>query len=273
MWKKIVIIIAVIMLVLGLGLILFPPISNFIGAQIANSETEKFDRQVENAVDNSNSDLAIGADTYEEAVNQGKIDKDGYPIDANGNRTSDIPVLFKADLDRLYRDSVEYNENLKTNQGSLLINDYSYTQPSINLPDYGIFDGIYGYVSAPTIGMRLPIFLGANNANMSYGAAHLTYTSLPLGGEKTNTVLAGHTGYVGRIFFDNLRNLKIGDEVILRNYWKDIKYKVAETKVAKPNQSQDIFLKDGKDLLTMITCISNNNGGFDRYYVICERAE
>ena len=56
--------------------------------------------------------------------------------------------------------------------------------------------------------MRLPIYLGANSSNMSYGAAHMSATSLPIGGKNTNAVLAGHTGYIGRIFFDNLRNLK-----------------------------------------------------------------
>ncbi len=243
-------------------MILFSPVSNFIGTLIANSETDKFDRQLDSVVDSS----------YEDALNQGKIDKDGYLLDKNGVRTSDTPVFFKADLDRLYKDSVEYNENLKTNQRSLLINDYSYTKPSLNLHNYGINNGIYGYVSAPAIGMKLPIFLGANNANMMYGAAHLTYTSLPLGGKKTNTVLAGHTGYVGRIFFDNLRNLRIGDEITLKNYWKELKYRVSQTKVLKPDDSQDIFLKEGRDLLTLITCISNGKGGFDRYYVICERA-
>ncbi|MGN0502738.1 MAG: class C sortase [Ruminococcus sp.] len=263
MWRKIVTGVAIVMLVAGIGLFMFPIVSNFIGTQIANSETEKFDSRLENLVDDGL--------TCDDAYEQGKIDDEGYLLDENGNRASDNPVVFKADLDRLYKDSVEYNENLKTNQNSLLAYDYAYAQPSIDLSSYGITDGIYGYVSAESINMKLPIYLGANDATMSYGAAHLTYTSLPLGGKNTNTVLAGHTGYIGRIFFDNLRNLQIGDEVKLRNYWDNLTYRVVETKVCKPNQSQDIFIKKDRDLLTMITCISNNIGGFDRYYVICER--
>lgn len=263
MWKKIVTGVAIVMLVAGIGLFMFPIVSNFIGTQIANSETEKFDSRIDSVVDDGL--------TYEDAYEQGKVDDEGYLLDENGDRKSDNPVVFKPDLDRLYKDSVEYNENLKTNQSSLLIYDYSYVQPSLDLPSYGINDGIYGYVSAESINMKLPIYLGANDTTMSYGAAHLTYTSLPLGGKSTNTVLAGHTGYIGRIFFDNLRNLKIGDEVKLRNYWDNLTYKVVETKICKPDQSQDIFIKKDRNLLTMITCISNNSGGFDRYYVICER--
>lgn len=261
MKRKAVIIIASVMLVAGLALVLFPPLSNFIGRLIANSETGRFDSQVANAEDGS----------YSQAVKDKKVDKQGYPVGDDGKRTSDTRILYKVDIERLYKDSIKYNENLKENQNSLLTNQYSYTKSSLDLTKYGIFDGIYGYVSAPSIDMKLPIYLGANASTMSYGAAHLTYTSLPLGGKNTNTVLAGHTGYVGRIFFDNLRNLKISDRVTVTNYWSTLKYKVIQTKVLKPSESQDIFIKNNKDLLTMITCISNGNGGFNRYFVICER--
>lgn len=264
MWRKIVIVIAVVMLVAGLGFVLFPPVSNTVGTYIANSETEEFDEQIENAVED---------ETFEEALEKGEVDEEAYPIDEDGNRTSDVPLVFAPDLDRLRKDSIAYNENLKENQSSLLVSDSSYAYPALDLSSYGIFDGIYGYVSAPSINMKLPIYLGANGATMSYGAAHMTYTSLPLGGEKTNTVLAGHTGYVGRIFFDNLRNLQTGDKVTLTNYWETLEYEVVDTKIYKPNQAEVIYINDERDLLTMFTCISDGNGGFDRYYVICERTE
>jgi sortase A len=268
MWKKIVFWIAVVMLVTGIGFLLFPPISNFIGSQIAKAETEEFDAMIDSVV--SEDDCSGG---YEEALKNGEIDEQGYPIDENGNRTASTPLVYEVDIERLYQDSLAYNENLRTNQGRLLVSDYSYTQPSIDLQDYGIYNGIYGYISAPSINMELPIYLGANNDNMSYGAAHLTYTSLPIGGSRSNAVLAGHTGYVGRIFFDNIRNLEIGDEVYLKNYWSTLTYKVTDTAICAPNQSQAIFINDDRDLLTLITCISDGKGDFNRYYVILENTE
>ncbi len=261
MAKKLLTALAIIMFVAGLGLLLFPPISNFIGKQIANSAADKFDTRLENIIDDGSS--------YNDALNDGKIDENGC---LNDGDKSNSPVLFKADLDRLYKDSVAYNENLKTKQYELLRND-TYTQAALNLSNYGINDDIYGYVTADTIDMKLPIYLGASNTNMSYGAAHMSATSLPVGGESTNTVLAGHSGYIGRIFFDNLRNLSIGDEVTIKNYWSTLRYKVVETKINKPNQSQDVYINDKRDLLTMFTCIDDGNGGFDRYYVICERVK
>ena len=261
-WRKIVVTIATIMLVAGLGLFLFPIVSNFIATQISNAETENFETQATNIVEDM---------SFEEAVEEGIVDNEGYPIDKEGNRTSDTRVVFEIDIARLFEDSIAYNTGLKNNQSSNIVGDDAFASPVLDLESYGIMDGIYGYVSAPTIGMRLPIFLGASDANMSYGVGHMTHTSLPVGGENTNTVLAGHTGYIGRVFFDNLRNLAIGDKVTVRNYWTNLEYRVVATKICKPNEAEDILIKDGKDLLTMITCISGRGDEFDRYYVICER--
>lgn len=251
MFRKLITIISIILIASGICIMLFPTISNTIGNQITNSLIEQFDKAVKNVIDD---------------------EKDKGIADSSDNREIDSPVFSKIDLDSLYQDSVAYNNNLKNNQKSLLTNNYSYVTPSINLNDYGVYNGMYGYISAPSIGMKLPIYLGANNSTMSYGAAHLTYTSLPLGGEDTNCVIAGHTGYLGRIFFDNIRNLSIGDTIELTNYWYTIKYKVIDTQIYKSNEVQAIFISPGKDLLTLLTCISDGYGGFNRYFVICERS-
>lgn len=253
-------VVAIIMLVTGTGLILFPPISNSYGKVVANNQTASFDDSVKNIQEGS----------YEEALKNGTIDKEGYPIDENGKRTSKYPFLFDVDIKRLFEDSIDYNENLKKHQGSLLNSSYSYEVASIDLSSYGISNGIYGYISADTINMNLPVYLGANENTMSYGAAHLTYTSLPVGGKNSNVAIAGHTGYVGRIFFDNIRKLKIGDEVDFVNYWTALRYRVRESKIVEKDKAQDLFISEDEDLLTLITCIRNKSGDFDRYIVICE---
>lgn len=228
------------------------------------NEVEDFDNKVQSVVDNGKS--------HDEAIKQGDIDTEGYPIDrTTGTRISNTPVYYKVDLDKLYKDSVEYNENLKENQFSLLKDETSYVYPCFDLTKYGIYDNSYGYISIPSIDLKLPIYLGANDSTMSYGAGHLTYTSLPLGGKDTNCVLSAHTGYIGRVFFDNIPLLSKGDAVYLTNYWYTIKYKVIATEIHKPDESFNIFIEKGKDLVTLLTCISDGKGGFNRYYVICER--
>lgn len=187
-------------------------------------------------------------------------------LNSDDNDKSNVQI----DINRLYNDSIAYNNNLKKHQSELLSSD-TYTYPSLNLADYGITDGVYGYISAPSINMQLPIYLGASDYNMSIGAAHMTHTSLPVGGESTNVVLTAHTGYIGKVFFDNITKLQVDDEVMITNYWTTLSYKVKEYKVTKNNQSASCYIQKGKDLLTLITCISDGNGGFDRYVVVCER--
>ena len=135
---------------------------------------------------------------------------------------------------------------------------------------YGL-NNLYGYLSAPAIDLYLPVYLGANDSVMSYGAAHLSGTSLPLDEKDTNVAIAGHTGYIGRIFFDNIKRLNIGDTVSFTNYWETIDYEVIDFKTVAPNETGDIYIKEGRQLMTLITCTPDSSGGFSRFLVICEK--
>ena len=272
--KLILIIIASILLLAGLALLLFPPVSNYIGKQKARHKTEDYEKTLTYVIsEDSDAGTGITQKTYADALKAGEVDSEGYAVDKeSGKRTSSVPVVFKADLDRLKRDSIAYNEDLKKTQGSKFNGSGDFNGKSaLDLRDYGIYDGVYGYVSAPSIDMLLPIYLGTSDSNMSYGAAHMTFTSLPIGGADTNAVIAGHTGYVGRIFFDNLRSLNIGDRITVRNFWETLTYEVSEKNTFKPNESAAAFIKEGEDLFTMFTCTPSASGDFDRFFVKCRR--
>ncbi len=264
--KKLILTIAVLMLVAGVALLAFPAVSNFIGSQVSKSQTETFENRASHVIRDM---------TYEEAVENGIVTEDsrltgGQEEDKTAYKAG-TPVLFQPDLDRLRRDVAAYNAQVREDQSKLLVNEDAYAASVINLRSYGIPDGIFGYLIIPSIDMRLPVYLGAGEQNMSYGAAHMTYTTLPLGEARSNCVLAGHTDYIGRIFFDNLRFLGEGDEVTFRNYWTNLRYRVVKTEVCTPTQSQNIYISDDRDLLTLFTCIPDGKGGFNRYFVICER--
>ena len=159
MWKKVVLIIAIVMLVVGLGLLLFPPVSNLIGKQISKGQTETFDNRA-NAVisEGSDADTGVTAKTFQQALERKEVDKQGYPIDKNGNRTRQSPVLFAEDLERLWNDSVAYNEDLKTTQGSRFLDSDSAIYSALDLWSYGACDDIYQH--------RLSSAVGSHNGNM-----------------------------------------------------------------------------------------------------------
>lgn len=272
MWKKIIVVIAVLMLLTGIGFLAFPPVSNEIGKIKANGVIEEFEKENENVV-NELVDETDGTTvkTFEEAKKRKLVDDEGYRIRwtsrTSYTRTSNYPTVFKVDLDRLHEDSKKYNRSIINNQGTVDTNNY--TRAALNMSSYGL-SNVYAYMSAPSIGLSLPIYLGANEEMMGYGAAHMNNTSLPLNEKSTNVVVAGHTGYVGRIFFDNIRSLKKGDTVKVTNYWESINYKVTGYKKVEPNQTVDTIIQSGKKLLTLVTCTPLDNGKYGRYLVICE---
>lgn len=279
--KKIVLTItAVILVTAGLTMLIAPRISNQIGKEIAHSTVEEF-RRLKNSISEEEPTTG-GEGSMEETVSKhSPVEDTSQNCDGHIVLSDDKQVWLledgsshtatKADIDRLYNDSVAYNENLKLQQTELLVNEQSYKKPALDLSSYGITNGVYGSVSAPSIGMELPIYLGATDDNMDCGAAHMTFTSLPIGGESTNCVLSGHSGYIGRIFFDYIINMAIGDEITVENFWNVLTYKVVDRQIHSKDESADCYITDGKDLLTLITCISNGRGGFDRFYLIAER--
>ena len=105
---------------------------------------------------------------------------------------------------------------------------------------------------------------------MTKGAAVLGQTSLPIGGENTNCVIAGHRGYKGIPYFRNLDKLKAGDEVVITNFWGQMTYQVESTAIIQPNDLDEILIQEGRDLLTLLTC-HPYTVGTQRMIIICKR--
>ncbi len=272
MWRKILTVVAIIILLTGIGFLLFPTVSNFIGQQRANNVIEEYSETLDHVIKEDEpeaaKELGITAKSFEEALEKGEIDEEGYPVNSEGVRTYSYTVSFEYDLDRLYSDSKEYNASIFHHQGT--VDTINYEKAALDMSRYGL-NNLYGYLSAPSIDLYLPVYLGANDSMMSYGAAHLSGTSLPIDEKNTNVAIAGHTGYIGRIFFDYIPSLSIGDEITVENYWNTLTYKIIDKQIHKKDESADCYITEGRDLLTLITCVSNGHGGFDRFYLICER--
>ena len=255
MRSKLLMIVALLLVTVSLALFAYPNISKDVVQKKNDEIIEHFSETAEDIQDGDR----------EAALEDGVINEDGYLIDDSGQIVSDYPVVFQKDIDKLYEDSVAYNEALKERQDM----DVDFSDAALDLTDYGIYDGIYGYVKAPTIGLNIPIYLGASDGNMAWGASHLMNTSLPLGGENTNIVLAGHTGYFGMIVFDYIPSLSVGDTVSVTTYFDTLDYRVISKKEITATETNDLYIEKGKDLLTLITCARQ---GKARYEVVCERS-
>ena len=164
-----------------------------------------------------------------------------------------------------------YNQQIWEEKQEGLCDPWSYQQPSFTLGDYGLEDEVFGVILIPTLKLELPLYLGATYQHMADGAAHLSQTSLPIGGNNTNCVIAGHRGWRGAAYFRYITELQPGDEVIITNLWGDMTYTVTDTKIIAPNDVDQILIQEGRDMITLLTCHPYASGGKQRYLVYCER--
>ncbi len=171
----------------------------------------------------------------------------------------------------LYAAMQGYNEDIYATGQSGLCDAWSYQQPSFDLVSYGVESNTIGVINIPAMNVELPIYLGATYDNMAAGAVHLSQTSLPIGGENTNCVIAAHRGWYGAPYFRYIDILKVGDEVHITNLWETLTYRVSEVKVIDPDDIDEILIQPGRDMLTLLTCHPYASGGLYRYVVYCER--
>lgn len=181
---------------------------------------------------------------YEQDV---EIKKDEFIENISQEENNDL-------LEKLYQELKTRNEELYENKQENLVDPFSYEQPTIDLSEYGITDNTIGYISIPKMDIELPIILGANTKNMQKGAVHLTETSYPIGGKNTNSVIAAHRGHNKAKMFRYIDKLKYGDEIYIQNFREELVYKVYEIKIIAPNDTDELLIQEGKDIITLFTC-------------------
>lgn len=287
--KKLLIISACFLLA-GLVVVFFPNAAKLYTGVEQDNRIQKFEDNVEkakeeaqkesiqystdpdlpDAVENEYSDTPLLTDTQTQNPQQSQNPQTTQ--EAQQSQESQESQEYNPKLlARLYSDIVKYNKDLYES-GQQLLDPFAYEQESFNLSQYSVYDNIFGYVSAPSIDLNLPIYLGASKDNMWLGAAQMTGTSIPIGGTNTNAVLAGHRGVISMTMFDNIVFLEEGDSVFINNLWSEIEYKVVGSEIILPTESDKVKIQSGKDMLTLLTCHPYGYTSY-RYVVYCERVK
>ena len=115
-------------------------------------------------------------------------------------------------------------------------------------------NGVMGYMEIPRISQTLVIYHGTGAAELEQGIGHVEGTSLPIGGENTHTVLAGHRGLSHNKLFTDLDQMKEGDMIFLHVLDDVLAYEVDAINVVLPEQTEYLAIEEGRDLCTLITC-------------------
>ena len=197
--------------------------------------------------------------------------KSNANIISSGEEVNEVNIDAPMPYSKLYEAMKAYNEQIYAEGQSGLCDAWAYQEPSFDLTEYGMETGVTGVLKIAKINLEMPVYLGATYENMAKGAAHLSQTSLPIGGMNTNCVIAGHRGWQGAPFFLFLDKLEEGDEVSFTNLWETLTYIVCDIRVIKPNDVDEILIQPGRDMLTLVTCHPYASGGKFRLVVFCER--
>ena len=170
----------------------------------------------------------------------------------------------------LYAAMQDYNAEIYAGGQSGLTDPFAYEEAPLDLAAYGYDDDVLAVLWIPRLNLELPVYLGASRENLTKGAALLGQTSMPLGGENTNTVIAAHRGYYGAEMLRNVQQIQIGDKITMTTPWDTLVYRVCELKIIQPDDINAVLIQPGRDLLTLTTCHPYTQNT-QRYLVIAER--
>lgn len=200
-------------LLFGIGLMLYPTISNWYNVQMQRRAISAYSETVKENGSNKNKKLWQEARRYNAQIAQTGIDL------SLGQRDDSDPAMQK------------YLKTL----------DVTGT-------------GIMGYISVPSVHIRLPIYHGVSEGVLEIAAGHLAGSSLPVGGKNTHCVITGHTGLPSAKLFTDLDKLKKGDIFQLIVLDHTLTYEVEDIHAVLPNEVSSLQIEDGRDLVTLVTC-------------------
>ena len=199
--------------IVGLGLMLYPLISNFFMNNSHASLIEEYDHIVEDLTTEEKDEMKSEAISYNEnAVSETLYAADPFEdVNAAGTENSG------------YYDLMDVGEEIAT-------------------------------IEIPKLNIEYPIFHGTSEEVLHKGIGHLSNSSLPVGGDSTHAILAGHRGMPSADMFLYLDQVEIGDHVFIHVLDEVLAYEVYAIDVVLPYDTGSLVIEEGRDLLTLVTC-------------------
>ncbi|TLM83240.1 class C sortase [Pseudarthrobacter sp. NamE5] len=118
----------------------------------------------------------------------------------------------------------------------------------------GDSEGLMARIKIPSIKVDLPIYHGTSDAVLQRGIGHLEGTALPVGGQSTHSVVTGHRGLATSELFSKLDKVMVEDTFTIEVFGETLTYRVTETLVVEPDDTESLLIQPGKDLMTLVTC-------------------
>jgi sortase A len=162
-----------------------------------------------------------------------------------------LAQLEKEDYTAIFAEAEEYNRRIKElDQPLLHYEEVPGYHEALNLTG----NGIMGYIQIPKIDVTLPFYHGTAENVLQVAVGHLEGTSLPIGGPGTHCVFSAHRGLPSARLFTDLDKIDIGDIFTLTVLDRLMTYQVDQILVVEPRDVESLYVVDGEDYCTLITC-------------------
>ncbi len=193
-----------------------------------------------------------------------------YKILSQGHKMDSFLKSQEPMTDELKGKIDKYNSNVDIDKTGFVD---PFNSEDIKLEKNKLVNGIFGYLEIPKINFKKPIYLGASYDNLAKGVAQIDYTSIPVGGESTRAVIAGHRGWYGDIMLLKIGELYSGDVVYVHHHGKTLTYKVIGREIIDPSDWERLKPVEGKDMLTLLSCDPMYPPFVNRILINCVRAD
>lgn len=165
----------------------------------------------------------------------------------------DVLKLDDETLEKKFEAAQKYNRILSSCDGGNFGGENDFTKLE-EYAEYFSVDQILGFISIPAIDVYLPIYTGAADDVLDKGVWLMDNTSIPIGGESTNSGLSGHRGLPSATLFSNLDQMEKGDMFYIYVLDRTLAYRVSEIKVVEPTEAETMDIIKGEDHVTLVTC-------------------
>lgn len=163
----------------------------------------------------------------------------------------------EVEKEKMLADARAYNEKLANDSGVDIVipfeNKGKQDSEYMNLLNASE-NGVMGIIRIPKIDVSLPIYHGTSENELQKGAGHLEGSSLPVGGESIHSCISAHRGLPTSKMFTNLDLIENGDVFYIDVLRETLAYQVYKIETVTPDNVEPLIIRDGEDLVTLITC-------------------
>lgn len=207
-----------VLVVVGLAILLYPTISNFLIEQNASRMIESYGDAVDALSEEERLAILDEAHAYNAAL--AARAGAGSAGEADSASSAESAALLE-----------RYNEVLDLDG-----------------------NGMMGYISIPSIEVTLPIYHGVEEQVLQEAVGHIEGTSLPVGGMATHAVLSGHRGLPSAKLFTDLDQMQEGELFFIRVLDETFAYQVDGIETVLPSETSSLAIRAGEDRVTLVTC-------------------